>query len=537
MGAVDASKVSLEGVDLYAEATPQTPHRPLSYYFALAAILPVKAIIWVSWLFVAVQLWRNGFRLVRHSSPALEKIWVIWALLEVLFSLHQWHLVDTLSRKPARIEQASMPRLRMLFKRIVNVGLHDPPVLDPDFAQDLEELSLDDIPKLDFDDPRALDFRNALRTWFSGASWASLTRYPMLSWLSWSMFNASVEDVSDEQRMLLDRALVMMERRTGATFPEKLGDNAKSAAPGAKVKPLRLTLDPVSVQSRPLLAYAVINIMGWSTRWWFQWEFGVRYEVAGRMEYLIRAPPGGSSEPPILFLHGLGIGLAQYSVLVSAILKSPELAHRTILVPLQPHISQQIFHPRHVRPPRHRFVVQDLKTIIERHAPGPKKEAVVLSHSNGTVLHSWLIKAHPELVQASCFVDPVVFCLWEGDVCYNFVYREPSNGIELLMRYFVGSELGIANYIQRNFDWSSNTLFFEEIPNALDPRRTMFFIGGKDAVLSGDRVRKYLKLHGVTEDNLIFTPTAAHGEALLPVGPIMPRIMEWIKATRPLSPS
>jgi hypothetical protein len=59
-------------------------------------------------------------------------------------------------------------------------------------------------------------------------------------------------------------------------------------------------------------------------------------------------------------------------------------------------------------------------------------------------------------------------------------------GIELLMRYYVGSELGIANYIQRNFDWSPNTLFFEDIPNALDPKKALFVLSGDDSILSSD---------------------------------------------------
>lgn len=54
------------------------------------------------------------------------------------------------------------------------------------------------------------------------------------------------------------------------------------------------------------------------------------------------------------------------------------------------------------------------------------------------------------------------------------------------MDYYVGAEVGIANYIQRNFDWSANTLFFEEIPNSLDPERTMYVIGGNDSILSGE---------------------------------------------------
>lgn len=54
------------------------------------------------------------------------------------------------------------------------------------------------------------------------------------------------------------------------------------------------------------------------------------------------------------------------------------------------------------------------------------------------------------------------------------------------MRYYISSELGIANYIQRNFDWSSNTLFFEDIPHALDPKKTLFVLGGDDSILSSD---------------------------------------------------
>jgi len=65
--------------------------------------------------------------------------------------------------------------------------------------------------------------------------------------------------------------------------------------------------------------------------------------------------------------------------------------------------------------------------------------------------------------------------------------------------YFIASEVGIANYIQRvrfiydfnismglirqHFDWADNTLFFEEIPNGLDPRKTAFFLGGKDIII------------------------------------------------------
>lgn len=52
--------------------------------------------------------------------------------------------------------------------------------------------------------------------------------------------------------------------------------------------------------------------------------------------------------------------------------------------------------------------------------------------------------------------------LWEPYVAYNFLYRKPSTGIDILMRYFVGEEIGIATMLQRYFDWSANILWFEE---------------------------------------------------------------------------
>lgn len=51
------------------------------------------------------------------------------------------------------------------------------------------------------------------------------------------------------------------------------------------------------------------------------------------------------------------------------------------------------------------------------------------------------------------------------------------------MKYFVGTELGVANLLQRHFDWVSNSLWYEEIPNARDPSKTLFVLGGKDSIL------------------------------------------------------
>ena len=63
----------------------------------------------------------------------------------------------------------------------------------------------------------------------------------------------------------------------------------------------------------------------------------------------------------------------------------------------------------------------------------------------------------------------------------------------MLMYYFVCSEVGVANFLQRHFDWSANSLWYEEIPHARDPLRSMFVLGGRDSIVNS-RVRKISRL-------------------------------------------
>lgn len=62
------------------------------------------------------------------------------------------------------------------------------------------------------------------------------------------------------------------------------------------------------------------------------------------------------------------------------------------------------------------------------------------------------------------------------------------------MRYFVAMELGTANLLQRHFDWSSNSLFYNEIPNARDENKTLFVLGGKDDIVAA-QVSSLPELH------------------------------------------
>ncbi|GFZ43636.1 hypothetical protein JCM24511_01356 [Saitozyma sp. JCM 24511] len=406
--------------------------------------------------------------------------------------------------------------------------------------------------RLHLHDRRAVEFRERLRTWFNHAPWTSIKRDNMLVWLCWSCFNLPLEEARANPTWsnFLDRSLELLEARTGTTF-------ASGFDPSISI--MRLTMDPVNAKGRPFILFAVSNAINWWLREVVYPFWGMGLYREGPVEYLIRIPKGwtaekGRTQPnamPVVYLHGLGFGLLQNHLLIKHLLKS--LPTHPIVVVIAPHTSQSLFHERHLRPWNRTELVNAMKGICQKwgfweepQTGNGVNEADVggvslLSHSNGTVAHGWILKDCPSLARRNTFVDPVVFCLWEGDVCHSFCYRKPATALELLLFYFIASEVGIANYIQRHFDWADNTLFFDEIPHGTDPDRTAFFIGGKDIILDASRVRRYLERHGVTS-GLHWDPEAGHGDGL--AGEARDRVVmfvgtgrtrgwqEWLKAGR-----
>jgi pimeloyl-ACP methyl ester carboxylesterase len=67
------------------------------------------------------------------------------------------------------------------------------------------------------------------------------------------------------------------------------------------------------------------------------------------------------------------------------------------------------------------------------------EKATWMGHSLGSVICSWVCRERPQWLSKVVLLDPVVFKLWEHDVAFNFMYRPPKTGIDLLMWYFVVS--------------------------------------------------------------------------------------------------
>lgn len=196
---------------------------------------------------------------------------------------------------------------------------------------------------------------------FGKVPWSTIHKHELRTWLYWSTFNAPLpppEYISPSHRVVLDEAVDLIQKRSGTIIPE--GSNPV-------VKPLLLTLDEVKVTLwRPLAWYAGVGISNWLLKKWYEHKWDVRYGNHNGLEYLIRIPPAwnpNTGPRPIVFWHGLGLGLTQYKVLLSDLMRT--MPDRPLLVPLQPHISQQVFHSRYLTPMGRHETVECLVGLME----------------------------------------------------------------------------------------------------------------------------------------------------------------------------
>ncbi|TCD64755.1 hypothetical protein EIP91_003646 [Steccherinum ochraceum] len=513
---------SSQASDDISEQAQQQRKRTKSFYFVLfCAVVPVWSAVPLSWAYVLYTLYSGSVSTSDWRSTSLFAI----TLTEVLFSMYYFCMSLHISG-PTPMATNSLAELQAAYERVLRVGMGTGTVGE-------ETTALHPM------DPRAVDFRNCLRTWFDRAPWSSIRKDNIYTWMHWSIFNdsfTSMEDIPMARRLHLDEMMERLERRAGMKFPE--GFNPE-------VRTLRLSVDPVTVAARPFIWYIILFTVSSIMRWRLRSKWHAHFGTFEGLDYILRVPHDWSPSAgarPVVFLHGLGVGLLQSSHFIEALFKAQP--DRPFLIPLFPHTSQEIFHPRYLKPLSRHESAQLIGGLLKElgwvdgddgEAGEEKKEkaesrtgVVVLSHSNGTFIYGWLLKAHPEMIARSCFVDPVVFCQWEGELCYNFCYRRCSTGMELLIKYFVSMELGVAYYIQRHFCWSSNTLWYDEIPDARNPHKAKFVIGGKDDLVNGPRVRRYLQLHGV-EGGLWYDPLGRHGQVLITSGHTFAEVLGWLR--------
>jgi pimeloyl-ACP methyl ester carboxylesterase len=202
-----------------------------------------------------------------------------------------------------------------------------------------------------------------------------------------------------------------------------------------------------------------------------------------------------SALTPIVFVHGIGIGLISYLPLIDQLLAS----RRPILLPEIPYVSG--FRPwqssSSVLQPA--VVCGTMTAMLATHG---WMEATWIGHSYGSTWLSCMCKYSPHAVAGLVFLDPICFCLHLPRLTKSFVYCRPDPGT---VSYVIRTDMIVNWTIQRAFPWAWVSLFVDQIQVSCS-----FFLSEKDALVPADNVEDYFRRNKIPvedHDRIIGSPT------------------------------
>lgn len=331
---------------------------------------------------------------------------------------------------------------------------------------------------------------HVLSAWFNLVPVASVARDNFIEWLYWAVFFSPTEG-GEEFLPEIEEYLAEMEQRGGIEL-----------IPGRnpKIRPVRVTLDPVRTAHRPLVWYLLVGSIDTYAFLALYWHGFKHYTSGGffrvfpprplaiisksspvPLPYWYR-PHRSRTKLPVLFLHGIGIGLLPYLPFIQELSEQdPDLG--IIVIEILPICN------RMTRPPLDREATcLSVSQILATHN---FDQVVVVAHSFGTAITSYMLQ-DPTLSQkvtATLLVDPVTFLLHHPSVAYNFLYRTPKRANEWQLWYFASRDPDIARTLGRHFFWNECIMWKEDLQRG---RKVAVILSEKDQIVDTKAVRMYL---------------------------------------------
>jgi len=318
-------------------------------------------------------------------------------------------------------------------------------------------------------------------------------------WVSWAFFGCATDEVPTSRRQeadeLVDEIIEWMDLRLQPGY-------------NPEVVAMRITMDPIPSAPRPLIYYAVtqaifsqvisLQLRGLNFRCYWSGTLSYWYRPGAPS----KADSADSSLPPFVFCHGIGVNVLPYRPLLNEMLE--KASGRSFFLISLPHISMRIKE----EVPSSTEMVACIGDMLESWG---YSSAHFVGHSFGSLPMAWMAKKAPQYVSGMTFIDPVCFLLVKPDVCYNFMYRKPTDPTQLLINYFLAKELYIAHSLSRNFFWHQNLLWPEQLPGP-----SLVVLSGRDSIIPAHSVRRYLTFykqqHSLTSLKVLWFPNLGHGE-------------------------
>ncbi|KAK8016674.1 hypothetical protein PG993_014863 [Apiospora rasikravindrae] len=368
-------------------------------------------------------------------------------------------------------------------------------------------------------DENVPDFDRYLRLWFLGADPAEIRRENVRDFVLWAFFDrrpgAESEDEAAEAAGYLD------------IIEQRLGHELKPGRGSAQS--LRLTFDSIETRYRSWIWYVLIGIVDFFTHVQLAWRgfeyhalpaakfasvlppriqsfFAQNRSASGELSYWHR-PHTAKDKKPIVFLHGIGVGLWTYTSFLSSLgrnVDGKEDEGQVGIIALE--IMPVSF--RLTEAPLGKLdFLDEMARVLAAHG---WDEFVLVTHSYGSALATHMLHSREfgARIDSVVLVDPVTILLHMPDVAYNFTRRRPRGANEWQLWYFASTDPGTAHTLGRHFHWKQNIIWKEEL--VTKDNNKAFEINGNGTVSrGGERSRRNIAVCLAGRDLIVDTLSVA----------------------------
>jgi hypothetical protein len=266
----------------------------------------------------------------------------------------------------------------------------------------------------------------------------------------------------------------------------------RSFAPGAANRDLRLMQhlnEPVRAHWRPLAFYLGTEVIALAKHWALLvsgWRcVSAASDGSTPTFYTFGAAEESSTssnakQTPILFCHGVGLGLAPYVPLVQQLAATG----RPVIAVEFPHLAMRWTNAIPTIDEAARSIERALASVF-----GPAARCDAIGHSFGSMYVARLLRTRgTKLVRTVALLDPVTCAMWSGDLVSSFVYQ-PFAGNKALacVTGLIARDLHTAAAVCRRFYWTDCNLFAEDLA-AWGRKRALLVVGGKDDLVPAAHV-------------------------------------------------
>jgi pimeloyl-ACP methyl ester carboxylesterase len=339
--------------------------------------------------------------------------------------------------------------------------------------------------------------QNWIKGWFGNCSYNDLRVDNLREFFAWGWFDQiDCQQLNQEELNEVESKTQAIQDMYG---PLKEGFNSN-------IKTQRQSIDPWfdRTTSHPLIFYVGVGFIEYvAAPIVMRYLLGFRLHQKGRQRYWYHdggnddCSNGGSSSRssgdgrgsnnPIVFFHGIGVGLAPYYNVMKSLLKlsRPLYVGEIPEATMSMSTSVPFYHSKPTS-------IKEFLSTWDKILPKDMKYSIV-GHSYGTFISSWFLEHRKDRLINCCLVDPVSIMLHHADVCDQFLYggissfkaqRGGKTQKDLLMQYLVREEPGIVLTLMRNFWWYKNTTWLDDLSSC----KSGVLLGTADEYIAVDKI-------------------------------------------------